>query len=170
MSKIPPTNYPNLGIHARCTEFPNMGKPHDDFRRLFEAPYNSTDLLGTAANSTNLLEVSNNYNSSSLTTITNLNATKAFFLEIPLVPIPSTLDSTAQDDCNDKTLAPNNTVCCDQESGLWVPAQVVRDGPLASMANPACPANTGGTGGVGAGSGIINTSDRGKVNANSGLL
>lgn len=114
-----------------------MQKPHDELRRLMESPANSSDI----------------------------NNTLPVYSEIPL-SVPQTPDlNTLQDFCNDAVYAPNATVCCDESTGLWIPAPVVRDGPAASLVTASCPHSTGGTGGVGGGSGMINTRRKRMVNA-----
>ena len=106
--------------------------PHDEFRRL---------LKGSAiSNATNI--------------------TLPIYSEIPAsVPRPPDLN-TLQDFCNGAVYAPNGTVCCDENTGLWVTASVIRDGAGAGSLSASCPPKTGGTGGVGAGSGVINTRRR----------
>lgn len=135
--KNPPTYALYYGaVQAGCTNFPNMQKPHDELRRLLEEPTNSNDS----------------------------NATLPIYSEIPSsVPVPPDLN-TLQDFCNDAVYAPNATVCCDENTGLWVPAPVIRDGPAASSVSASCPQISGGTGGVGAGSGVINTRSRRVIN------
>ncbi|CAD6591956.1 MAG: hypothetical protein ASARMPRED_005880 [Alectoria sarmentosa] len=124
-------------VQAGCTNFPNMQKPHDELRRILEVPANSS----------------------------NTNTTQPIFFEIPSsVPVPSDIN-TLQNFCNDAVYAPNVTVCCDESTGLWVPAPVIRDGPATSSMSASCPQTTAGTGGVGAGSGVINTRRRRKVGA-----
>ena len=106
--------------------------PHDGLRRLLEVP--------TSSNAT--------------------NTTLPIYAEIPAsVPRPPDLN-TLQAFCNDAVYAPNGTVCCDESTGLWVTAPVIRDGPAAGSVGASCPPNTGGTGGVGAGNGVINTRRR----------
>lgn len=135
-------NAPNYALYyaavqAGCTNFPNMQKPHDELRRLREVSINSSDT----------------------------NTTLPVYFEIPSsVPIPPDIN-TLQDFCNDAVYAPNATVCCDESTGLWVPAPVIRDGPAASSVSASCPQSTGGTGGVSAGSGVINTKRRRKIRA-----
>lgn len=124
-------------VQAGCTNFPDMQKPHDELRRLLEVPANSS---GT-------------------------NTTLPIYADIPSsVPLPSDLN-TLQDFCNDAVYAPNTSVCCDETTGFWVPAPVIRDDPAVSLVSASCPQATGGTGGVGAGSGIINTRRRRMTNA-----
>lgn len=138
VTQQPSLPFPHLtAVQAGCTNFPNMQKPHDELRRLLEGPVNSS----------------------------YTNTTQSIYSEIPsTVPIPPDLD-TLQDFCNDAVYAPNATVCCDESTGQWVPAPVIRDGPAASSVSASCPSETGGTGGVGAGSGVINTRARRKVGA-----
>lgn len=113
-----------------------MQEPHDELRRLLEIPADSSDT----------------------------NTTMPIFVEIPSsVPMPPGLN-VLQGFCNDAVYAPNATVCCDESTGLWVPAPVIRDGPAASLVSASCPQNTGGAGGVGAGSGFINTRRRRMIN------
>ena len=124
-------------MQAGCNRFPDMTEPHDEFRRLLEAPVNASDT----------------------------NAIQPIYYEIPsTVPIPPALDAL-QDFCNDAVYAPNATVCCNEDTGLWAPAPVIRDGPAASLVSASCPATTGGSGGVGAGSGVINYRRRRMVHA-----
>lgn len=125
-------------VQAGCTNFPDMQKPHDELRRLIlEVPANSS---GT-------------------------NTTLPIDADIPSsVPLPSDLN-TLQDFCNDAVYAPNASVCCNESTGVWVPAPVIRDGPAESLVSASCPQNTGGTGGGGAGSGFINTRRRRMTNA-----
>lgn len=114
-----------------------MQKPHDELRHLLEVSINSS---GT-------------------------NTTLPLYFEIPSsVPVPPDIN-TLQDFCNDAVYAPNETVCCDENTGLWVAAPVIRDGSAASSVSARCPQSTGGTGGVGAGNGVINTKRRGKFGA-----
>lgn len=114
-----------------------MQQPHDELRRLLEVPANSSDT----------------------------NTTLPIFFEIPSsVPVPPDIN-TLQDFCNDAVYAPNATVYCDESTGLWVSAPVIRDGSPASTVGASCPQSTGGTGGVGGGSGVINTRRRRKVGA-----
>lgn len=130
--------FPHLvAVQAGCTNFPNMQKLHDELRRLRELSINSSDT----------------------------NTTLPVYFETPSsVPIPPDIN-TLQDFCNDAVYAPNATVCCDESTGLWVPAPVIRDGPAASSVSASCPQSTGGTRGVGAGSGVINTKRRRKIRA-----
>ena len=124
-------------VQAGCMSFPDMSKPHGGFRRLQEVPNNSS--------------------------ITDINV--PFYSEIPSsVTVPPALD-ILQDFCNGAVYAPNATVCCDEATGLWKPAPVIRDGPVAHSISASCPQNTGGTGGVGAGSGIIHFRRRRTDNA-----
>lgn len=114
-----------------------MERPHDELRRLLEAPLNASDT----------------------------NDTVPLYSEIPgAVPVPPDLN-TLQNFCNDAVYAPNGTVCCDESTGLWIPAPVIREGRETSSLSANCPQNTGGTGGVGAGSGVINTRRRRTINA-----
>lgn len=125
-----------VAVQAGCISFPNMEKPHDELRHLLEVPTNPSDT----------------------------NVSVPLYAELPSsMPIPPDLD-TMQNFCNDAVYAPNTTVCCDESTGLWVPAPVIRDGPAASFVSASCPASTGGTGGVGAGSGVINTRRRRIIN------
>lgn len=124
-------------VQAGCLSFPNMAKPHDELRHLLEVPTKPSDT----------------------------NVREPLYAELPSsMPISPGLD-TMQNFCNNAVYAPNATVCCDESTGLWVPAPVIRDGPAASSVSASCPANTGGTGGVGAGSGVINTRRRRMTNA-----
>ncbi len=129
-----------LANAAGCTRWPKMAQPHDENRHLLE--YTGPKNNSAAA--------------SSLPIAPNPAATwVADFIEPTNVVMPPALD-TLGDNCEGAVKAPNNTVCCDVSSGLWIPAPVVRDGATASTANPACPISTGiGSGGVGAGSGVI---------------
>lgn len=113
-----------------------MQKPHDELRRLLEVPGDSS---GT---------------NTALPTYANFP---------PSVPAPSGLN-TLPNFCNDAVYAPNASICCDETTGLWVTAPVIRDGPAASLVSASCPQTTGGTGGVGAGSGVINTRRRRMTN------
>ena len=114
-----------------------MRNPHDELRHLLEIPTNSS----------------------------GANTTLPFYSEIhSSVPLPPDLN-TSQDFCNDAVFAPNATVCCDESTGIWIPAQVIRDGPAVNSVSASCPQNTGGTGGVGSGSGVINTKKRRMIDA-----
>ena len=126
-----------VAVQAGCTSFPNMQKPHDEFRHLLEVPINSSETNATLPISSEIV--------SSVRVMPDLN---------PL-----------QDFCNDAVYAPNATVCCDESTGLWMPAPVIRDGPAASSMSASCPQSTGGTGGLGVGSGVINTRKRRKTKA-----
>lgn len=134
-----PPNYAlyYASVQAGCTNFPNMQNPHDELRHLLEICANCSES----------------------------NTTLPIYSEIPpSVPVPPDLN-TLQGFCNDAVYAPNATVCCDESTGLWMPAPVIRDGPAASSVSASCPQNTGGTGGADEGSGVINTRRRRMINS-----
>ena len=109
-----------------------MQEPHDELRRLLEV---SADSSGT-------------------------NTTLPTYANFPSVVSAPLGLNTLQNFCNDALYAPNASVCCDETTGVWVPAAVIRDESLASSVSASCPQTTEGTGGVGAGSGFINTRRR----------
>lgn len=95
----------------------------------------------------------------------DVNTGPPLYSEVPLsVPVPPDL-STLQSFCNGAVYAPNQTVCCDETTGLWRPAPVIRDGRPSHSIDASCPQMTGGTGGPGAGSGRILWGRRGMMNA-----
>ena len=119
-------------VQAGCTSFPDMKKSDGELRHLLEIPNNSGDT----------------------------NVQVPVYFDLPSsVQVPPNLN-TMQKFCNDAVYAPNGTVCCDESTGLWIPAPVIRDGPAASLMSASCPQSTGSTGGEGAGTRIINTRRR----------
>ena len=95
----------------------------------------------------------------------DVNTGPPLYSEVPLsMPVPPNL-STLQNFCNGAIYAPNQTVCCDETTGLWKPAPVIRDGRPSHSIDASCPMNTGGSGGPGAGSGSVLWRRRRMMNA-----
>lgn len=115
-----------LANTAGCTRWPRMAQPHDQFRHLLD--YTSLDNDSAAA--------------SSLPIAPNPAATQVVdFIEPTNVAIPFSLNILGNN-CQSALQAPNNTVCCDVNSGYWVLASSVSDVAATSTGNPACPAST----------------------------
>ena len=123
-------------MQAGCVHFPAPDDPVGDapLRLLIEESTDSSD--GNTGSS-------------------DVNTGPPLYPEVPLsVLVPPDL-STLQNFCNGAVYAPNQTVCCDETTGLWKPAPVIRDGRPSHSIDASCPQMTGGSGGPGAGSGRI---------------
>ena len=133
-----------IAVQAGCVHFPATEEPiGDDPLRI---------LLGVSTDSSDADS-------------SDANTGAPLYSEVPLsAPVPPDL-STLQNFCNGAVYAPNQTVCCDETTGLWKPAPVIRDGRPSHSIDASCPQNTGGSGGPGTGSGRVLWRRRGRMNA-----